>query len=174
MRGASLMPEPSGERCGLCAPADAARTRLIAASGRIANFIGWTQGDWCDAHTSLPEKWILRRHIRSLGLRAAEGALHPPGTIPRVQLIKRQAYLDNEIVIQETRNDLCRCGWEGTDDGGLDPLEPCDLVRRQLDDDVFDDPRHALLSQSGDRHVIRTACHTAAAVTPARLNVKKT
>ena len=74
-------------------------------------------GDRCDAHTSLPEKWILRRHICSLGLRVAEVYPQLPSSMPRVQLVERKADLDDEIVIQKARNDLCRCEWEGADDG---------------------------------------------------------
>jgi hypothetical protein len=137
------MPEPPGGGWGLCAPAGAARRRLSAASGRIANFIGWPRCDRCDASTSLPENRLLRRYIRLPALGVAEVSPPLPSCVPGVQLIERQADLDQEIIVEQAGNDLSRCYGKGGDDSSLDPPEPLDLVRRWLDDDVLDDPEHA-------------------------------
>ena len=90
-----------------------------------------------------------------------------------MRLIDRKAELDDESAIQEIRNDLCRCGCEDGDDGGLDPPKPCDPVRRRLDDDVLDDLEHACSPHGAGPAVVRTACLSSAEPTSALPSAKK-
>lgn len=60
----------------------------------------------------------------------AEITPRSPSILPRLEALEGKADLDDEIVIEEPMNDLCRGGWEDREDRGLDPPEPLDLVWR--------------------------------------------